>query len=583
MIKKRLPVVVELPVDGEYSVDGGTTWIPLAANTRIDIDSSEMVSDAQDVKVRSANAVTELDPDKVGFRSRIYEYINFKNAKSLTSAHEIFMYTIADRIRLQNIDNVTDISSSFRYAIAESVNVGYAPEATKSDYMFYHANIDAVSQIRLSKPGAFMTNTDWMFYNSNIKILGDVLIEASVVTRAQGMFYGAHIDFFPYIKVITSNSDDGDTGSYRNSRMFRLLDTPYILDGYIGAAPSPGSTPGEREYSIGYDYASTTYALFGYTSVRFCGMTYDIEIPETGQYQTRCWSSSNYLKSPFSVLRMRKYHFIADVDDAISGTKIADKVVDYKKLEDDSAYIEVGNWMEEVDTLGTFNSPNVIGATSIVVKDAYIEFIKDGLSYTSDKIARYYDTTFSNITINNYNADMVFGARNGSRIFKRGSEYTCIKADGTVIGTFTEAAEIVAGETNADGSILYLITATAYDEETNGEQQLTGSIIEYNVNSLTKNSTTNVTLDITSQLVGIYKPYSDSNLQVITREWVDDGTDSGVYVEGDSKVRAEKDGITLKEMSLEAKVNKVFKNYWEDNEFMCVNTETGDIVRCFGK
>jgi len=237
--------------------------------------------------------------------------------------------------------------------------------------------------------------------------------------------------------------------------------------------------------------------------------------------------------------------------------------------------------MEEVIELEVLNAPIAVGATSVTVKNNDLEIYKTDKVYKPLAKASKYNQKFDEGSLHGITADQIFGSRNGIRVHRNGTEFKVFNVDGVLTSTITDAANIVSASMSEDGSLLYLIVAQSYDTVAGGDQQLTGSIRIYNSSTGSLVEEKVLSLPSSHQLIGAWKPNSESNLQTVMRKWADDGNSN--FVEVNSVVNSEKSGIITKTISLSIKADMVAPNYAEDNEFVCVNTSTGQVSRCFGK
>jgi hypothetical protein len=582
MIRRRMPVSLKFDKTVEYSKDDGNNWITLDQNTLIEIPEEDLSSGK--IMVRSTEDVSELNIDMLEFNKRRFEFINIKNGKSLTTLNEVFQYSIIDKVRINNLINIGDTTRAFKDSTLKTLFIGYMPNVTNLYDMFFRAKINLMSNFIFGNKDSSVLNAGYLFEYADIKLIGDIIFKGKSIHNSKGMFYNSNIDFFPYIDICLEEGNV-DTAEYRHSGLFVGCKSKYILEGNITALNIDSSSNGSYTDQVGYSNNDVNLGFMSKTDLHFTGLTLNLYIyddsGDSDKYKYTFTNSSN-LKYPFKVLRLQNSPITRDLSSSLSGTQISSNVTNYERIDDNYGYLEIPYWMPDVIELESYITQNVIGATGILTKDFYLEIIKNDISLKAKDIQRFDGTDWDSYN-NNYGSSFIAGSRNGYRLFKIQDEVKIYNPTGALESTFTvQSANLQMATFSADGLKVYLLKATKYDEQTGGTQQLeasydvydsiTGTILEQNVQ---------INLEENLEVVGIYKPYDDSNLQIVMRKWDDDG--NGNIVEINSVIRAFNNGIIKKEISLSDKVNLVSQNYWEDNEFMCINISTGKCIRCFGK
>jgi hypothetical protein len=592
MIKRVMPTVVHLDYNCEYSLDDGQTWTQLPADTRREIDGS-LLPESKMIKIRSTENVTSIDPVKLGLRARIFESINLKNGKTLTTTKSLFSDVIADHIRAHNLPLVTDAENMFYRGRTKTISVGDLPEALTTKSMFNRVIAKVVSDIKFGKPNEYLDSTAWMFFESKIGILGDIILKGKTISEGQGMFYKADIDMFPFIKLAFSGRDDrGNTGNYRNSRMFYSLKSKYILESELRSIGGDESTTEHNYLSLGYDNGYEVYGFMHSSDLRFSGMSILLDSHEGGEYVAyETFSDSTHLRTPFSMFAKfnGSYGFVSDgrisADYALKNTLIDETVgVDaMKQLESHMGFIELPNWFEQAVELDSFVNTNLIGVKSITTlglnATAHFEeekkITEDGQRFKdSDAFSVGHETSAM--------YDNIYGSRSGVRVRKTGTSYEAFNANGETMSTFTDAgSNVFGGNTNQDGTKFYVFEAEQFDEQNASDQQLTGSIRTYRLSDGVLIDTFNVQLEVNQQFVGAWRYGDESNWKVLARAW---HTSDGHRMETRNVLTARADTGTIlaTEQLHVVGANLVTPNYFEEAEFMCINTTTGAVSRCIG-
>jgi hypothetical protein len=167
----------------------------------------------------------------------------------------------------------------FEKARVKTISVGELPEVLTTKYMFYYTIARTVSDIKFGKPTEYLDSTAWMFAYSNINILGDVILKGTTISEGEAMFYAAYIDMFPYIKLAFSGTADRiGTRNLRNSRIFRVLGSKYMLEAEVRSVDGDTSTSDSYYNSLGYMNNNHNYAFMAYTGLRFTGMSLILNI-----------------------------------------------------------------------------------------------------------------------------------------------------------------------------------------------------------------------------------------------------------------------------------------------------------------
>jgi hypothetical protein len=593
MVKRVMPTVIHLDYNCEYSLDDGQTWTQLPADTRREIDGS-LLPESRIVKIRSTENVTSIDPKKLGLRLRLFDSLNLKNGKTLTSTNDLFAYVIADNVRAHNLPLVTDAHTMFYRARTKTISVGELPEILTTKNMFDGVISKVVSDIKFGKPGEYLDSTAWMFYNAKIGILGDVILKGKTISEGEGMFYGADIDMFPYIKLAFSGRKDRlAPRGYRNSRIFNYLRSRYILESEIRSISGDESSSEYEDQYIGYDNEYNQNSFMGNSNLRFSGMSIILNRHKgsSGRSSSKIFTNSSKLRTPFSMFAKLSgdYSFISEdratTDYALSNTLIDETVgVDaMKPLESATGFVEFPNWFEQVVELDSFTNTNLIGVKSITTLGLKATAHFDGKRKSTEDGQRFKDPVAFNSTDEiNVTYDNIYGSRSGVRVKRTGTSYEAFNANGELMSTFADTgSNVFGGNTNQDGTKFYVFEAEQFDDQSTDNQTLTGSIRTYRLSDGVLIDTFDVQLEENQQFVGAWRYGDESNWKILVRTW---HNEAGDMSETPNILTARSDSGTIlatEQLSITG-ANLVTPNYFEEAEFMCINTATGEMSRCIG-
>jgi len=581
MIKKRLPVIIDLPADCEYSIDGGDSWTAVPANTR-----TEVFEEDSGVTVRSQNEIDFIDGTKNEFNTRLYDYINIRNGKSLKSLDRLFEYAIVDKVRVQNVDAVETLDKTFKNLICDTLFVDDVPLATTAEEMFSGTKANIVSKISLSNKDAIMKSVKGMFEDSKINIVGDVELLSKAVSSSEKMFSNAKIDFFPYVKMNLSTTEDEAGGyEFRQAGMFSSLKTPYLLSGHIYMVPGDETTSAAASSALlGYDNGQSGYGFMENSTAIFSGLTimYDNENEPVAE---RLFTGSQNLRAPFSMLVNRSKAFVAEdkLDQAIDGTLIDDKVNNPELMSIDGGYIGVYDWIEDIVILEQSSCKYLIDLDylNVVGGKALFKPTTSDIAVEAVRLERYDEITETvNVDLSSKKTDWKARAQNG---------YTVVGISDTEFATSHDDEDYVASFScddenkqdiymSADGLTAYIVSGEQYDQDAAGNQTKNAKISFYDFETGDSLGSEEYTLPSNTSVRGGYKPYSDSNTILLLNSFDPDTGD-----ELNSIVISYKDGVEVTRKELDMKADVLAKYYWEENEFICANTEDGSYVRCFGK
>ena len=575
MTKRTLPIDLHFPVAVEYSTDGGTTWISIAANER---KSISQVGETP-VKVRTAELIETLTHECIGVRKRQYKSVNIKNMKTITTARELFYYGVVDHIRLGNTPVLSDMYKLARDSVGKTFSISELPEATNIEQLLYNAKIKKVGNLVFGKAGALVPTMRYLYGYLRANIVGDIIMKGDRAATAGYMFTYSDIDMFPFIDLRISENADGDSSNYKNSGIFNNIRSKYILEGNVRGVQGSGGV--DRKYYISYDNQGAVYGMFYGSHLHFSGLSLMCHGHSGVSSAAYTFSQSGNLKAPFKFFNSNGQEFCTNNTSPFDGTMIEAKIGAKKdQLAVDNGYAEVENWMEEVEELEVLTSAPTIGATSLLVKDTQLEIVTGSQSVKLDDANRYSED-YTQPYLNQYTGQQVYGSRNGYRAYKDGTSVDIKDHNGALLSSLTNVDNIVGGNFSDDGSMLYLVTATKYDVATGGTQQLTGSVKVYNSTTGQLLEEVTVSLLENQELRGVWRPNINSNWQFMKTLYVDDG--AGTMVETTSSVESVYNNITRKTINLSVVAHLVGPNYYEDNEFVCVNNILGKAIRCFGK
>jgi len=577
---KYMPIKVGLSEAYQYSVDDGDTWISAGANVVVDIDPETVTAPNKKVMVRSSGDIQTIDPESFGLHDRLYNSINIKNGNSLLNIDNLFKDAVVKNIRVKNVDNVVSAIESFCNVIAETVDIGHLKSVNRLDSAFMNSIVGVLSDIKISEGQNYVDSTSNMFYYAKIGIMGDVEMKGIAIGSTYAMFYHSDIEFFPYIDMkLNMDKDSVEVSSRRHGYFMSHMSSRYMLEGVIREVLESGKSIDNSDAYMTY-VGNSAYNFLSSSRVHFTGLTV-VLAPRATNGPDYLFSMSSNLKTPLKSLSWSSYPMIRNASSTRVTygnqllTRYTQEYLDGFKTTGGHMYFP--DWMEEVVQLESGQNQLLVNTTSLLVKGYDLEVIKGNKSYTSDTIGGY-DSRFSNETPVATSADQVYGSRNGVRAYRNGTSVNIYDPNGDFIRAIEVPIGAISGNMSENGSELYLVYGQRYDTVAMGNQTLTGEIRIYDVATGIISEVVTVPMLDNEELSAVWKPNSTSGMQIMKRLF-----NGATGIAEMATVQRMYAGIYGEKITLSIVADNIFPNYWENAEFMCLNSTTGEFARCIGK
>ncbi len=576
MTKSYYPVILHLDYECEYSIDDGTTWNALAADTRVEIDPTTM-SASKMVKVRTSSvSATSINRTKMEMRDRKLSHFNIRNGKGLTNTDSLFQDTNIGEIRVNYTPNVTSANSMFYRVIANTIgNIGI-PSASTFSSMFTLANIGKLGNVSAGSNATDVISS-YMFNTSKINVAGEVNVPN--IGECRNMFYSADIDMFPYIDLdIPTNRTGTYTPAYM---MFRYLKSKYALYG---------------KYTVSYDGTLRAYLfqdyIFNGMQSRFLGFDLKSYCVGSSTFKSPYYAyrDSSELKAPFSRLATMSSSTSSNKLqlESFYNTNILDVLTeeDYAMLISDSKkLVEIPEWMPKLDILETLDTPVLVGASSLLAYNDYstdIVYSGGDMNSSYGVTRRLNDYGFSSKD-NTFSSSMVFMSKSGNYAVQTGSDIVIKDSADSTVATISGVTAL-SGYASIDGEHLYIVTGDVVNITNSDDQNgLTNTITKYSMTDGSVVSTHVLTNDLNTHVSGVYAPSDDYKIKVLRTSFADDGF-NGKAASSSEITSYEPDLSTeYAKEDLPGPADKLFPNYAENAECLCVNTQDGISYRIFGE
>ncbi len=558
MIRRKLPIELHFDTSTEYSIDNGDTWTVLPADTKVEIQTDNKV------QVRTAENLTNLS--KMDFKIRKYEYVNIKNAKSITDASNMFYNSDVNRIRVSNNDNISNARYMFFGSVCKEISIGDLPNVTDM-YAFMHKTFaKKFSGVEIGKSSAEVSTIKHSFsYMHDMKIMGDIKIPNPNIVDQSYIFSYSKIDMFPHIDIVLQTTDNV---SYVYSGI-GYLNSAYIPYGKI-------KSTGSNDYDF-LSNSSSSLSFMNSTNVSFSGL----DLFSSGSYlKNYTFYNSSKLHTPFSRLVKFKDKFGVNWDAGCSAMNSDITAQDIIEMETNDApcNVEVPNWMPDVEELLAIPTTNVAGSESIGCIGNDIVLVSNGtIKRTSDL---GYDFIDYSEDVHGYQSDNVSFARNGNYAVADGEDIKMINDSGLVLAVITPD-DYISFKASVDGSLLYVLSGGTINTENGTVENVSNSVDIYNFSTGNKISDITISNNDNQCAIDIYSANSEYNPKILKSTYVVDGSSKTLSSSSVESVTV--NGVKKKEVILSSIVDYLAPNYYEDNEFVAIDRGTGTTLRCFGK
>jgi hypothetical protein len=587
MVRKYYPVVLKFDYDTEYSIDDGSNWTALAANTEVEIDGGTITSASGRVMIRATvDEATSINYDNLQFRKRIFDHVNIRNGKKLGNLNNIFQYSIMDKVRINNIQALTSFSNAFSYSTIKQVDICEAPSCTNMYSMFTQADIKELSEIKGRQDTA--CDYQYMFQHAHIGKSGRLWFAGSydtpVLNKFREMFYDSEFELMPYFEIYALTYNAGYSSSmYYFHKAFSDLKTKYMLYAKVYTVGTYGSSHTDYHYSISFGNSIGQSDFIYNSSIRFSGL--DIYQKHSTSLDSRYTSknlfrNNQYATSFFSrfVKNQYAYHNSSSITEnpKFDMSKITIPI-------DSSNYMifEDPEWMPLFSELDVYEGNDSLSDGIFSTVNDRIVKISNGKKYIA-KWADRHDTklTFGDPVDHNLASDNVWYSRDGKYAVQDGSDIKFYDENDNALGSVSITPDFA--QMNTDGSKFYVITGNRYDTSDTNDQDISQTLTVYNTADGSQVSSFNIVNETNSETTGVYCPDNDSKIQLLNTKYVED---TGVMIPDESKITTcDESGNIALQTVLSTVAFEVFPSFAEEAEFVCVDKTSSpiNVVRCFG-
>jgi hypothetical protein len=635
MIKVYSDIKIQLPVNGEYSVDSGVTWTPLTANTQVIIAGSSLAQDAV-VKVRSTNAVTTLDKVGFGLPTTKYDTFNIKQAQNVTNLDNFFNGAIIKKARIGSLPTLTSMIGTFKNSTCNDVliesnsslnNVSNMFETSNierllikkqqnlkiSASLFYAANIKEVSSI--SFPKCISGNS---FMNgATINVLGRIDLGSEVQPNATDI--NGNLDYsyaFKNLDLYSGASIDIKTSSYNGyvGSFYATLDNvkcPYLLGSNfkvdaksqtlnfvsnIGYFITRGSNlnPAFQDLNLVVE-SQQTYAVEN---------TYSIFFPVQNRKRFSLFNSIKVIgfKGKYDLLNINSVFYVGNQSFNAVDTRWIAKYGSSSIVENSSGLFNAYTTASDYDIQKSIPEFYAVressnGALSLVGSNVYFGYdgfktVKfENLGGTIIKNVTDYAERIENVATKLYSVatnmptEIVYFSRNGYKACLDGTNIKLYDETETLVTTITGITNFKGAYIHEDG---YAVGIATGGDKTAGTTTVT-TIKEYKWTDGSEIHHGYVENAIDEVVVGIYRSNRNSKLNVVQSLYTG-GTLTSSTVKNFNGFNDPVNTTTMLSPNMtdgyysettQYPVDYVTNIFTEDAEFLCVNRTTGAYIRYF--
>jgi len=591
MVRKYYPVVLKFDYDTEYSIDDGSNWTALAANTEVEIDGGTITSASGRVMVRATvDEATSINYDNLQFRKRIFDHVNIRNGKKLGNLNNIFQYSIMDKVRINNIQALTSFSNTFSHSTIKQVDICEAPMCTDMHSMFEVANIRELSEVK----GKLDTACDYryMFKNTHIGKSGRLWFSGTANTaysnKYRELFYNSNFELMPYFELYAMATYDASSSSHLDyiHYAFHAIYTKYALYSKIYSVPASTSQYNQCSAITGYDYYTAKTYFLNASQLRFAG--FDIfQFGKTNSYSARqskyMMHNNQYATSLYSRFVKNQYDFNGTNNFDDNPRMDDSKLLNYKAKLESSDYVilEDPDWMPIFSELEVYNGHESLADGIFSTVNDRIVKISNGKKYIAKWADRHDNQlTYHDPVDHNLASDNVWYSRDGKYAVQDGSDIKFYDENDNALGSVSVTPDFA--QMNADGSKFYAITGDRYNTSDTNDQDISQTLTVYNTADGSQVSSFNIVNETNSETTGVYCPDDNSKIQLLNTKYVED---TGVMKPNESKITTCNENGDIKvETILTELASDIFPSFAEEAEFVCVNRYylPAKVIRCFG-
>jgi hypothetical protein len=598
MTRGYYPTRIEFEYDVEYSLDSGGSWTALAANTPVDIDQSSLGADGK-IMIRSTSEdATSISWEKLNFRESLFNSVNIRNGKKLTTLANTFRFMNLEKLRINYVPAVTTFANAVREGTYKQVDISEMPSCTNIFAAFHKSKINELSDIKVSDTSAI--NMESAFNEAKINSCGEIFFPTNNGTarynnNLRSMFYNSNIELFPYFEAY----DVGDESSNRKHGFISETKTKYILSNKIVSEPLSTNDRAQSNiitFGYGYSQSSSSYSSFANNrelkfsganlilNTGYYGASYNTGDDDCSRYKMAFYNNpkATALWSRFVIKKYGSYNFICNGNFQYCNALDPKK---YESLSEDRWHIiEDPNWMPKVVELDVYDGHDDIKTGMISTVHNRIVKVENGKKWTAKWADRHdKNLEFGEPETHSYASDTVWFARNGMYAVQDGADIKFYDENDFELGTITGLTP-VRGQLNADGSVFYVITGDRIDRSNTADQYVTNIVAGYDTSDGSEIfSFDDYACDLNSELNGIYCPDRESGINVLQTTYIDDN--GGSLVHSSSKlISLDETGKVLATEDLSEYAVNVYPSFAESAEFVCVNNTGANnrVIRCFG-
>ena len=615
MQKIDADITLNFPFNWEYSIDNGTSWTAVNADTDVTILATDLPTNKK-IKIRSndnnATRLGKLDDNNpranISQEDVRFDEINIRNCGTITNLNTFLKDVISDKVIIQRTHNVENLAYMLNKSVTKFIYLGELPSVAIMDSCFEDASFGLVSPIiatetnvsarslfknasgnivsRVEIKKGYSDLSGGAFYlafpNCDIKAIGNTTLTEITPNGAayfSQLFYQSKIEKFPS----TTFSFSSTTDSYSFYKAF------YIDSAKASYMPlTRFSIDSSKDYNFYYtfytDQLSNTstklkfmgldFKLFELGVNTFTGMSIDVTLPSKGGYLAKA-----------NVSNIESIDNVGDnqllllfKNNANSDKRWYYENVDWFPIARELAwYSGFNNQLQNIKAIGYIKcQPYIykVNGNNIEVHSSP-EFSYGGVHDTSVSMSTvkeiYNNTSNVSVGIQGYTAR------------QEGADIKIYDKDNTLLSTIGGVTFDSATFT-WDGLKLYVVTGGTIDRAGNAGQTITNVVKVYEVatgNEL--NELTFLSTEADEYIVGCYQANDDYTLKVAKVKYHDNG---GTYEFESAKVESydlNNGNLLVDTEPVSEDFNLISQDWIEENEFWLINTINGRECRMVGK
>ena len=589
-------ITLKFPFGFDYTIDGGSSWVSIAANTDETISADDLPVDKK-ISIRSNDAAaTTLVGANISKDSVNFEEVNIRNTGTVTDISTFLDGAVCNKVFIQRANNVVNAKYILRSSVTKLVVFDEMPSIVDANDMFRSASFGYIGDLVLGATN-IETRSTLMFYESIGDVLSSLIIKGES-TGSEGMykvFYGSNIKAIGNFKVTGNNISSARNGDYMFGNCtvgkFPSCDIESTKSSYFMRNGLVGlNTDYIPSFKLRFKGTTVSnYCLQGlfsstFNAINFAGLSFDLDKVGSNLLISTDDSAFTAPTKGGYVSNANLFGIGTVVPTGGPISSILEKSEDSKRI-----YYENVNWFPTCKYLRTETVTDLVGCKNVGFDTMRpVVFQVDGSDIDVFKSPQYslghlYETTVDFVTpTDTYtNTSNVSISIQGYTARQEGADIKVYDNNNNVMSTISGVTFNTANF-NWLGTKLYITTGGVLDRAGAAGQTITNTITVYETTTGTVLDTYSITNDQDEYIVGAYQAEDSYSLKVAKVKYVDDG---GTFVFSSAKVDSYNAAVNniIDTEPIPTDFDLICQDYIEANEFTLVNSVTGDVVRMVGK